>query len=122
MSLSFTSNFDQFARDLDRGARRFVDEAREADSEWANDVLLEAQSRTPVLSGELRDSGQASTVAVAASFSVVEIAFTAPHAVFIHFAVDRQFQSGEALFLERAAQAKRDDRAAYVQRRWRRIT
>jgi hypothetical protein len=65
--------------------------------EEAKAVLVEAQARCPVRTGELRDSGR-----VVETDAGARIEFTAPHAVVVHEDLDLHHAHGRAKFLESA--------------------
>jgi hypothetical protein len=71
--------------------------AKSATVEEATAILVEAQARCPVRTGELRDSGRVVETADGA-----RIEFTADHAVVVHEDLDLQHAHGQAKFLESA--------------------
>ncbi|UYL87772.1 hypothetical protein SEA_ONEDIRECTION_10 [Gordonia phage OneDirection] len=66
----------------------------------AEAVLDEAKSRAPVLSGDLRDSGQVNDTGA----GEVSVSFTAPHAARQHYKDYEHPRGGERLFLKNAAE------------------
>lgn len=70
----------------------------------ANDVILPlAQSRCPVKTGELRDSGSVGTPEYDGHEVIVPIGFSASYAVFVHENLEaRHPNGGQAKFLESA--------------------
>ncbi len=71
-------------------------------------IKKEAQRRTPVKTGNLRDSAVVSSVNTPDGF-VASVGFEADYAVFVHERLDLQHKTGEAKFLQNAAEAKESE-------------
>ena len=93
MSIRITGKLDvdKAARAVDRACRLGLPEAAEL-------LLRESQARVPVRTGALRDSGEVKSEGRSAT-----VTYSAPYAVPVHENLLSHHTSGEAKFLELAA-------------------
>lgn len=88
---------------LQEVAQRVPERVQDALGQVGDQILEDAQSRVPVSTGELRDSGYAQPVE-----GGVRVGFSAEHATAVHERLDLEHEDGESKFLERAVLARED--------------
>lgn len=92
----------EMKRTLERLAAQAQQNARKAAQSEMGQILETAKARTPVATGQLRDSGRVVPADTDDTAIRVGITFDAPHAVYVHEDLDAEHATGQAKFLESA--------------------
>ena len=114
MALNQVTGLEEILTNLNKQVEKI--QGRTLAGLWAAglEVMALAKSRTPVLTGNLRGSGEVRKGGTRAQ-PFIELLFTAEYAIYVHENLEAYHKVGQAKFLESAIRDKRDRILSVIQ-------